>query len=83
MLGIKGKGKFSEVVEVTGAGEEFEEGEILPEELELHEPYIPYYVEKIQRNEEIEECKDTEFIDEFAYDDDCMGAKDGVIQNLE
>ena len=40
-------------------------------------------MENIHHNEDFDECEDTEFLDEFAYDDDCLGVKDGVIQNLE
>ena len=62
---------------------ELEEGEIHPEGLEIHEPYIPYYVENIPHNEDFDECEDTEFVDELAYDDDCLGAKNEIVQNLE
>ena len=62
---------------------ELEEGEIHPDGLGIHEPYIPYYVENIHHNEDFDECEDTEFVDEFAYDDDCLGAKHEIIQNLE
>ena len=62
---------------------ELEEGEIHPDGLEIHEPYIPYYVENIPHNEDFDECEDTEFVDEFAYDDDCLGAKNEIVQNLE
>ena len=40
-------------------------------------------MENIHHNEDFDECKDTEFVDEFAYDDDCLGAKHEIIQNLE
>ena len=81
VLGIKEKGKHLKLWRVIEG--ELEEGEIHPDGLGIHEPYIPYYVENIHHNEDFDECEDTEFVDEFAYDDDCLGAKDGVIQNLE
>ena len=62
---------------------ELEEGEIHADGLEIHEPYIPYYVENIPHNEDFDECEDTEFVDEFAYDDDSLGAKHKIIQNME
>ena len=76
----KGKRKASEAL---GIEEELEEGEIHSEGLEIHEPYIPYYVENIPRSEDFDECEDTEFVDELAYDDDCLGAKRELVQNLE
>ena len=79
--GDKGKRKASEAMGVIES--ELEEGEIHPDGLGIDEPYIPYYVENIHHNEDFDEYEDIEFVDEFAYDDDCLGAKDGVIQNLE
>ena len=76
----KGKRKASEAL---GIEEELEEGEIHSEGLEIHEPYIPYYVENIPRSEDFDECEDTEFVDELAYDNDCLGAKRELVQNLE
>ena len=76
----KGKQKASEALGIEG---ELEEGEIHPEGLEIHEPYIPYYVENIPHNEDFDECEDTEFVDELAYDDNCLGAKHEIVQNLE
>ena len=76
----KGKRKASEAM---GIEEELEEGEIHSEGLEIHEPYIPYYVENIPRSEDFDECEDTEFVDELAYDDDCLGVKRESEQNLE
>ena len=76
----KGKRKASEALGIEG---ELEEGEIHPEGLEIHEPYIPYYVENIPHNKDFDECEDTEFVDELAYDDDCLGAKHEIVQNLE
>ena len=76
----KGKRKASEALGIEG---ELEEGEIHPEGLEIHEPYIPYYVENIPHNEDFDECEVTEFVDELAYDDDCLGAKHELVQNLE
>ena len=75
----KGKRKASEAL---GTEEELEEGEIHSEGLETHEPYIPYYVENIPRSEDFDECEDTEFVDELAYDDDCLGAKRELVHNL-
>ena len=79
--GDKAKRKASEAVRVTEG--ELEEGEIHPDGLGIHEPYISYYMENIHHNEDFDECEDTEFMYEFAYDDDCLCTKDGVIQNLE
>ena len=76
----KGKRKASEALGIEG---ELEEEEIHPEGLEIHEPYIPYYVENIPHNEDFDECEDTEFVDELAYDDDCLGTKHEIVQNLE
>ena len=76
-----GKRKASEVVRLTEG--ELEEGEIHPDGLEIHEPYILYYMKNIHHNKDFDKCEDTEFVDEFSYNDDCLCAKDGVIQNLE
>ena len=48
----KGKRKASEAVEVTEG--ELEEGDFHLDGLEIHEPYIPYYVENIHHNEDFD-----------------------------
>ena len=62
-----------------------EEGEHLVDDFVpiQDEPYVPYFVENIHRNEEELEVEDIEFIDENAYDDDCLDVKEGIIENLE
>ena len=37
----------------------------------------------INTDHQDEEFVDTEFIDEYTYDDDCLGIKDRVVKNLE
>ena len=86
--GDKGKRKLSEAFETTegiGGDGGLEEGELLVDDFVpvQDEPYVPYFVENIHRNEEELEVEDTEFIDEHVYDDDCLGVKEGKIKNLE
>ena len=73
-----GKGKEISTEAVTNifefeATDEMEEGE-----------YIPEYVDSVPMNDEdIEEAENSEFVDEFAYDVDCLGIQVDVTMSRE